>query len=330
VQPPVEPLDLPLVPGRASGDAVRDLQARLAAAGFPPGGDERGRFGPGTEAAVRHFQEARGLRVDGVCGPATWSALVEAGWQLGDRLLYRRVPMLRGDDVATLQRRLSALGFDAGRVDGIFGPRTERALVEFQRNSALTTDGVAGPATLAALERLTGRQAGREPVALVREKEALRHGRRSLQGVRVAVGEAGGLAALSAAVGRALADAGAGSVVLHHPDGSTQADEANQAGVDLYLGLAAADACLVAYWKGYEVESAGGRRLADLICQELPDVLGGPCGPRGMSLPVLRETAMPAVVCEVGPPTVLVERGAALAAALARAVEDWVRAPVEP
>ena len=70
---------------------------------------------------MRPFQEHRGLRSDGVCGPQTWSALVEAGRVLGDRLLYYRNPMLRGDDVATLQRQLGALGFDAGRVDGIFG-----------------------------------------------------------------------------------------------------------------------------------------------------------------------------------------------------------------
>ena len=41
--------------------------------------------------------------------------------------------MLRGDDVSELQRRLNALGFDAGREDGILGPETETALRQFQR-----------------------------------------------------------------------------------------------------------------------------------------------------------------------------------------------------
>ena len=45
--------------------------------------------------------------------------------------------MQRGDDVADLQQRLSTLGFDTGRVDGIFGDRTSRALAEFQRNAGL-------------------------------------------------------------------------------------------------------------------------------------------------------------------------------------------------
>ena len=96
---------------------------------------------------MRVFQEARGLRVDGVCGRDTWSSLVESGFRLGDRMLYLRHPMFRGDDVTELQRRLNALGFDAGREDGILGDDTTAALTEFQRNVGLTVDGVCGPAT---------------------------------------------------------------------------------------------------------------------------------------------------------------------------------------
>ena len=73
---------------------------------------------------MRTFQSARGLRSDGVCDEQTWTALVEASWRLGDRLLFLTSPNLRGDDVAELQSRLGRLGFDCGRVDGILGPRT--------------------------------------------------------------------------------------------------------------------------------------------------------------------------------------------------------------
>src|SRR5690606_34344697 len=97
-----------------------------------------------TVEAVRTFQEQRGLRVDGICGPETWGALIESGFRLGDRLLYLCTPMLRGDDVAELQRRLNALGFDAGREDGILGPDTERAIGAFQRDAGLAIDKVAG------------------------------------------------------------------------------------------------------------------------------------------------------------------------------------------
>ena len=161
---------------------MRDLQRRLARLSFDVAGDQLGRYGTATTEAVRAFQEHRGLRPDGVCGEQTWSALVEAGYRLGDRLLYLRQPMLRGDDVASLQRRLGALGFDAGRVDGIFGPRTQVALTEFQRNVGLTVDGVCGPATTDALARLGRRQDEREPVTVVREVEMLRQATRTLEG----------------------------------------------------------------------------------------------------------------------------------------------------
>ena len=108
------------------GDAVRDLQHRLVGARVTSvapaefgsfGADDRGR-GP------RVPERRAGSRVDGIVGPETWSALVESGFVLGDRLLYLRRPILRGDDVAALQHRLNRLGFDAGREDGILGPET--------------------------------------------------------------------------------------------------------------------------------------------------------------------------------------------------------------
>jgi peptidoglycan hydrolase-like protein with peptidoglycan-binding domain len=58
----------------SSGNAVVQLQKALQAAGFDPGGTD-GSFGPGTDAALRRFQAAKGLDVDGVSGPATWRAL---------------------------------------------------------------------------------------------------------------------------------------------------------------------------------------------------------------------------------------------------------------
>lgn len=63
-----------LLKAGASGEVVTTLQTQLKARGFDPGPVD-GVFGPGTEQAVRLFQQAQGMAVDGVVGPATWSAL---------------------------------------------------------------------------------------------------------------------------------------------------------------------------------------------------------------------------------------------------------------
>ena len=321
---------LPLRRGDA-GEAVRDLQRRLTAAGHQAP-DEAGTFGEGTEQAVRAFQEARGLRVDGICGPQTWAMLVEAGYALGDRLLYLRTPMLRGDDVALLQAKLGVLGFDAGRVDGILGERTLAALTDFQQNAGLTVDGVCGPATLVALDRLGAKTVGPESVAGVREREALRRAPRTLEGRRIVVAEPGGLGALASAVTRVLTDAGAVVVELSGPDGSLQAAQANDFGADLFLGLAGTPTpgCVTAYYAAHGFVSAGGHHLAQLAWKDLAPLLGSDGTCRGMSLPVLRETRMPAVIVELGPVPAVVAAGADLARALGRAVGEWVRRPVEP
>lgn len=58
----------------ASGDEVRELQTMLAACGYDVGAVD-GVFGSATEGAVRAFQTAKVLTVDGICGMATWAAL---------------------------------------------------------------------------------------------------------------------------------------------------------------------------------------------------------------------------------------------------------------
>ena len=56
-----------------TGEAVRELQQRLAALGHTLPID--GEYGPVTESVVRAFQAARAIRIDGICGPHTRDAL---------------------------------------------------------------------------------------------------------------------------------------------------------------------------------------------------------------------------------------------------------------
>ena len=172
----------PLRPGDR-GAAVADVRAALRsldllqpAAGDGGETDGEAVYDEATELAVRHFQQVRGLTVDGHVGEETYRALSEARWSLGDRLLHHdpERPM-RGDDVTNLQERLLELGYDAGRADGILGPETETGLRAFQRDygldrrrhvraghparaAAAGPQGHRRPAAAAAAERLDGRE----------------------------------------------------------------------------------------------------------------------------------------------------------------------------
>jgi cellulose synthase/poly-beta-1,6-N-acetylglucosamine synthase-like glycosyltransferase/peptidoglycan hydrolase-like protein with peptidoglycan-binding domain len=66
----------------------------------------------------------------------------------------------RGSDrVREIQRTLRRLGYAPGPVDGLFGPRTEHAVLGFQRAHALQPDGIVGPRTLRALRSIGARSA---------------------------------------------------------------------------------------------------------------------------------------------------------------------------
>jgi N-acetylmuramoyl-L-alanine amidase len=164
------------------GPAVADVQISLRILGLladdrsgHPDGDglDTAVFDDATERAVRHFQQVRGLSVDGRVGAETYRALSEARWSLGDRVLrYDPDRPMRGDDVTGLQERLLELGYDAGRADGILGPETEVGLRAFQRDYGLTADGTCGPATLRALRQLGRKVTGGRP-QLLRQSASL-------------------------------------------------------------------------------------------------------------------------------------------------------------
>ncbi|MBI2239097.1 MAG: N-acetylmuramoyl-L-alanine amidase [Actinobacteria bacterium] len=309
-----------------SGEAVRDVQHRLLGLGELIDPDElEGRFGPSTEAAVRAFQQKRGLPSDGLVGPDTWSRLVEAGYGLGDRTLYLRYPSFRGDDVRALQRRLNALGFDAGREDGIHGPRTDEAVREFQRNVGGPGDGILGPETVAALGRLHRPVEGPSR-AVVREAESLRRMESSLAGAAVAIDpghgpgdpgnrgpggttEAEATMLLARELADELAARGAVPTLLRDadrdPTPAARAQAANELGaavcISIHLngGDPSAEGATCFYFGTEGTYSPAGRRLAEVIQQELTSRLGLMDGrTHALAVALLRETRMPAVQVE--------------------------------
>lgn len=53
-----------------------------------------------------------------------------------------------GDEVKSIQRKLSSLGYYKGSVDGIYGTATKSAVTAFQRSCGITADGICGNQTL--------------------------------------------------------------------------------------------------------------------------------------------------------------------------------------
>jgi peptidoglycan hydrolase-like protein with peptidoglycan-binding domain len=138
----------PVLKQGSTGPEVRDLQQALKALGFDPGPVD-GVFGARTQGAVKAFQQAREITVDGIVGRVTWINIDEAD---------QTEPVLRlgssGLPVRRLQSRMTAVGFDIGGVDGRFSQKTESAVKDLQQRAHLAVDGVVGPKTWAVVDAL--------------------------------------------------------------------------------------------------------------------------------------------------------------------------------
>ena len=250
---------------------------------------------------------------------------------LGDRLLVLVAPNLRGDDVAELQSSLARIGFDSGRVDGIFGPATARALEDFQHNSGLYVDGVCGAATVRALDVLA-RQTGTGPgITAVRELELLTASARSLGDLRIVVGQFGGLSALTRQLVQALRQRSATVVASDEPDAAAQAAMANRFAATVYVGFESqtGPVSTIQYYAVPQFESAGGRALAtrlETCCDRfVPDLHPQvEC----MRLPVLRETRMPAVLFTLGAIQQALDHAPQIVHAVVEALEQWGHEPL--
>ena len=135
------------------GEAVVRLQQQLTRFGYQV--PSTGYFGPMTTAAVLQFQRDRGLKPDAVVGSLTATALVSAPAVATPAASNPVVGSLRqgsrGEAVVALQQRLAKLGYFTATATGYFGSITQTAVLNFQRDYRLQTDGVVGANTLTAL-----------------------------------------------------------------------------------------------------------------------------------------------------------------------------------
>jgi peptidoglycan hydrolase-like protein with peptidoglycan-binding domain len=166
---PIAPPFVPPVPPASSvwqsgstGDKVSHIQTIV---GVPADGI----FGPQTEAAVRQWQNNLHLTADGVWGPLTEEATNNLFAFLANLPAVQEInpnnPFLQtlndavssvlqsgstGGEVQILQAGLNGKGYPLV-ADGVFGPKTDTAVRQFQSDRDLQVDGIVGPQTWQAL-----------------------------------------------------------------------------------------------------------------------------------------------------------------------------------
>lgn len=142
------------------GEEVKELQQSLADLGFDPGAID-GIYGKQTKAAYDRYiaaNEKAAKATDEVADSADRlskytrqkpASLVNSeGIDEANEKLYELEENLqrgsRGEEVKKMQEMLIALGYDLDKygADGIFGPETQAALKEFERDTGIAIDGV--------------------------------------------------------------------------------------------------------------------------------------------------------------------------------------------
>ena len=343
----------------ASGSGVADVRRLLAGLGLLDDTDPQrgGEFDDAVELAVRHFQQRRGLSVDGIVGPETFAALTAAHWRLGDRILaHEPGALLVGDDVSRLQSQLVELGYPLLRVDGVFGATTADALRSFQRDYGLVPDAICGPATLRALRQLGRRVVGGRP-QMLREQVAVAASGPSLLGKRIVLDpghggtdpgvvcgnltEADLVWDLANRLDGRLSALGVRTWLTRGPGVTRRDDEraalANDVGADVVLSLhldgsSSPEANGVAsYFFGADgASSTIGERLADLVRREIvARTRLTDCRSHGKTWAMLRLTRMPTVRVEVGYLTSATDRARLLDPLFRDTVADALLAAVQ-
>ena len=128
-----------------SGPAVAVLTEALIARGLlaDTSASRDGVYGTDDATLVEEFQRNNSLEVDGIVGPQTWGALLQAV-----------KPDDTGQHVRVLQETLIVRGLiadGAGNRDGVYGDATQRVIRQFQSLAGLGTDGEVGSQTWTAL-----------------------------------------------------------------------------------------------------------------------------------------------------------------------------------
>lgn len=163
----------------SKGTAVKQMQTALKQLGYYSSTLD-GKFGSGTQTAVKNFQKANKLTADGKAGNQTLTLLYSLAngtssttggtasgsttTASGNLTSVASTTTLRkgskGNAVKTLQNQLKTLGYYTKTVDGDYGNGTVTAVKAFQKASKLSQDGVAGKTTMTAIANAVAKKQG--------------------------------------------------------------------------------------------------------------------------------------------------------------------------
>lgn len=319
-----------LIKKGAKGLKVVDIQRRLRQLGYGLGHTEiDGIFGDETEKAIKEFQKSRNISITGIMDDESWHELVDAGYSVGDRLLYLKEPPFRGDDVKILQFWLKSLGFYKNNENGIFNKSTGKALLEFQKNMKLKMDGILGGETLEYLNRLkriiNDKKSSNYPVTKkIRHdlnnpfKIILDYGLHPFDMSDAFLKFRKDKIKFCSKITTFCADALKNDdFLINMPTDCSEAEnmsfssrikKANKTKADLFISInigfdedKKANIYKCNYFQGIKSFSRNGKKLADLICSELkkniPDIITRSFG---TSYAILKDTNMTAIYIEAG------------------------------
>ncbi len=311
------------------GAKVLDIQRRIRLLGYGLGpGEIDGIFGPQTENAVKKFQQDRSVSVTGIVDDECWQELVDAGYSIGERMLYLKEPAFRGDDVKILQLWLKTLGFFKNNESGIFDKSTHNALVDFQKNMKLNPDGILGVDTLVQLNSLkriiNEKQSSNFPVIKDKQKKKnkkikiiLDYGEISSEAIKekrnydkndlqICSRISDKCRVLLAEEFEVISTVNESGKIF--PGLYSRIKRANKSKGDLLLSInlnycsdpkASGSSCY--YFKGLKSFSVGGKKIAEIIQEKLINKLKmTDCRVHGTGYAILKDTSMTSVLIEPG------------------------------
>jgi peptidoglycan hydrolase-like protein with peptidoglycan-binding domain len=152
---------------RPRNEVIADIQRELSRRGFYDGAPD-GAFGPKTNAAMRDFEQASGLRPGAEPNEVFLRAVSRSQAKAGQQRVAAAPPVAT-DPIAELiapsskrifavQRALTDYGYGQFKPNGTYGPETKAAIEQFERARKMTVTGQISPKLMRELSVVTGRE----------------------------------------------------------------------------------------------------------------------------------------------------------------------------